>query len=99
MIAVRRTYTPQPGGGGGLLKHLNDVGKATAGAGFPSLSIYRRVLGPHGTVVTEQRWPSIAAYEESREQVRATVAITEIFSRIYPLLASTHVTEVYEDVD
>ena len=98
MIVVRRTYTPLPGGGG-LLNHLKDVGKATVDAGFPPLSIYRRVLGPHGTLVTEQRWPSIAAYEKSREQVRATGPITEVFSRIYPLLASTHVTEVYEDVD
>ena len=98
MIVVRRTYTPQPGGGG-LVEHLREVGRATVEAGFPPIAIYRRVLGPHGTLVTEQRWPSVAAYEESRGQVRATAAITEIFGRIYPLLASTHVTEIYEDVD
>ena len=98
MIVVRRTYTPQPGGGG-LVERLREVNRATVEAGFPPLAVYRRVLGPHGTLVTEQRWPSVAAYEDSRERVRATAAITEIFGRIYPLLASTHVTEIYEEAD
>ena len=98
MIVVRRTYTPQPGGGG-LVDRLREVSSATVEAGFPPIAIYRRVLGPHGTLVTEQRWPSVAAYEDSRDQVRATPAITEIFGRIYPLLASTHVTEIYEEAD
>ena len=98
MILVRRTYTPQPGGGG-LTGHLKDLNQATVEAGFPPLAVYRKVLGPHGTMVTVQRWPSMAAYEESRAKVRQTGSITEIFKRIYPVLASTHVTELYEEVD
>ena len=98
MILVRRTYTPQPGGGG-LAGHLTDLSKATVEAGFPPLAVYRQVLGAHGTMVTEQRWPSLAEYEESRARVRQTASITDIFSRIYPVLASTHLTEVYEEVD
>jgi hypothetical protein len=96
MIQVRRVYTPKPGGGE-LAKHLKDLQAATVEAGFPALSVYRRVFGPHGTMVTQQEWSSIADYEASRTEVRRTAAITEIFSRIYPLLASTHVTEVYEE--
>ena len=98
MILVKRIYTPKPGGGGlaGLLKELQE---ATVEAGFPHLAVYRRVFGPHGTMVTEQQWPSIAGYEESRARARQTEAVTAIFSRIYPGLASTHVTEVYEEVD
>ena len=98
MILVRRTYTPKPGGGG-LLSHIRDLKKATVEAGFPPLEIHRRVLGPHGTMVTVQRWPSMAAYEESRTQVRDTGPITEIHSHIFPSLASTHVTELYEEID
>ena len=49
MIVVRRTYTPQPGGGG-LVERLREVGKATVEAGFPPIAVYRRVLGPHGTL-------------------------------------------------
>ena len=96
MIQVRRVYTPKPGGGE-LAKHLKALQAATVEAGFPALSVYRRVFGPHGTMVTQQEWSSIADYEASRTEVRRTAAITEIFSRIYPLLASTHVTEVYEE--
>ena len=98
MILVRRVYTPNPGGGE-LTRHLRDLQKATVEAGFPPLSVYRRVFGPHGTMVTVQRWPSIADYEESRARVRQTASITTIFSRIYPVLASTHVTEAYEELD
>ena len=98
MIFVRRVYTPNPGGGG-LAGHLKDLQEATVEAGFPPLSVYRRVFGPHGTMVTVQQWPSIADYEESRARVRQTATITAIFSRIYPGLASTHVTEAYEEVD
>ena len=98
MILVRRVYTPKPGGGG-LAGHLKDLQVATVEAGFPPLSVYRRVFGPHGTMVTVQRWPSIADYEESRNKVRHTAPITEIFGRIYPVLASTHLTEAYEEVD
>ena len=98
MIFIRRVYTPKPGGGG-LTGHLRDLQVATVEAGFPPLSVYRRVFGPHGTMITVQRWRSIAEYEESRAKVRQTESITAIFSRIYPALASTHVTEVYEEVD
>ena len=97
MIFIRRVYTPKPGGGG-LTGHLRDLQVATVEAGFPSLSVYRRVFGPHGTMITVQRWRSIAEYEESRDKVRQTSPITEIFGRIYPVLASTHVTEAYEEL-
>ncbi|MDA1349688.1 MAG: hypothetical protein O3A47_12625 [Chloroflexi bacterium] len=96
MIQVRRVYTPKPGRGE-LANHLKDLQGATIEGGFPPLSVYRRVFGPHGTMVTQQEWSSIADYEASRAEVRRTAAITEIFDRIYPLLASTHVTEVYEE--
>ena len=98
MIVVRRTYEPKPGGGG-LTKHLKDLQKATVEAGFPALAVYRKVFGPHGTMVTVQQWPSIGVYDDSREKVRQTAAITDIFGRIYPILASTHLTEVYEEID
>ncbi len=97
MIIVKRTYTPRPGGGG-LTKHLRDLQVATEQAGFPPLNVMRKVLGPHGTMVTVQRWVSLADYDASRDQVRATRSITEIFERIYPVLAVTHETEVYEEV-
>ncbi|MCE2458655.1 MAG: hypothetical protein J4G14_12730 [Dehalococcoidia bacterium] len=97
MIIVRRTYTPKPGGGG-LQRHLRDLQAATVDAGFPPLSVYRKVLGPHGTMVTTQPWESVAAYDASRDQVRATRSITEIFEKIYPVLASTHETEIYEEI-
>ena len=97
MIVVRRTYTPKPGGGG-LMQHLRDLQKATVDAGFPPLSVYRKVLGPHGTMVTVQPWDSMADYDASRDQVRATRPITEIFEKIYPVLASTHETEIYEEI-
>ena len=97
MIIVRRTYTPKPGGGG-LLQHLRDLQGATVEAGFPPLSVYRKVLGPHGTMVTVQRWDSVATYDASRNEVRGTRSITEIFERIYPVLASTHETEIYEEI-
>ena len=78
---------------------LKDLNEATIDAGFPRLGIYRKVLGAHGTMVTVQRWHSITAYEESRSKVRRTQSITEIFSRIYPVLASTHLTELFEEID
>ena len=97
LIIVRRTYTPKPGGGG-LQRHLRDLQTATVEADFPPLSVYRKVLGSHGTMVTVQRWESVAAYDASRNEVRATRSITDIFERIYPALASTHETEIYEEI-
>ena len=64
-------------------------------AGFPALSVYRKVLGLHGTMVTVSALGF--SYDASRDQVRATRSITEIFERIYPVLASTHETEIYEE--
>ena len=98
MIVVRRIYTPRPGGGG-LTQLLTELQGATVEAGFPTLAIFRKVLGPHGTMITEQQWPSITVYDESRDRVRQTKSITDIFKRIYPVLASTHVTEIYEEID
>ena len=97
MIIVRRTYTPKPGGRG-LQQNLRELQGATVEAGFPPLSVYRKVLGPHGTMVTVQRWDSVATYDASRNEVRGTRSITEIFERIYPVLASTQETEIYEEI-
>ena len=99
MILVRRVYTPRPGEGGKLLRVIKQLQPATKEAGFPALTVYRQTLGPHGTLVTEQKWPSMADYEKSREMVRQTTKITQIFEQAYPLLASTHVTELYDEID
>ena len=45
---------------------------------------------------TEQRWDSIADYEASGGAVRQTPGITSVFDQIYPLLAETHNTEIFE---
>ena len=70
-----------------------------ADAGFKKPVTYRTHSGYHGTVITEQAWESLAAYEASRGRVRRTAAITSIFERIYPLLASTHHTEILEQIE
>ena len=98
MITVRRIYTPKPGGGQ-LTKLLLTLQSATTEAGFPPISIYRKVIGAHGTMITEQQWPSLGRYDESRSQVRNTKIITNIFEQIYPLLANTHITEIYEELE
>ena len=82
-----------------VMLRRNQIRLATLEGGFPSLRIYRKIFGPHGTMITVQKWLSIAAYDESRDKVRQTKAITDIFSRIYPILSTTHRTEIYEEVD
>jgi hypothetical protein len=96
---VRRVYTPRPGEGGKLLRLLKELRPATTEAGFPALTIFRLSFGPHGTLVTEQKWDSLADYDKSRDMVRQTKSITRIFEQVYPTLASTHVTELYDEVE
>jgi len=98
MIMVRRTYTPKPGEGGKLLRVIRQIKPATEEAGFPALTIYRQALGAHGTLVSEQTWPSMAEYEKSRDALRQTESITSLFEQVYPLLASTHVTEMFDEI-
>ena len=99
MIVVRRTYTPKPGCGSGLLQLVRAAADAMADAGFEKPVTFRTHSGYHGAVITEQAWENIAAYEASRGQVRRTAAITAIFEQIYALLASTHHTEILERVE
>lgn len=99
MIIVRRTYMPKPGDGGKLLRVIRQLKPATEEAGFPPIAIYRQVAGPHGMLVTVQRWPSLAEYEKSRETLRQTEKVTKLFEQVYPLLASTHLTEFYEEIE
>lgn len=99
MIMIRRTYTPKPGEGGRLLRIVRQIGPATEEAGFPALTIYRQALGAHGTLVTEQVWPSMADYEKSRDALRRTESITKLFEQVYPLLATTHVTEMFDVIE
>ncbi|MEE2884283.1 MAG: hypothetical protein VX701_01120 [Chloroflexota bacterium] len=82
-----------------MTKLLRTLQSATIEAGLPPISIYRKVIGPHGTMVTEQQWPSLGSYDESRSHVRNTKIITNIFEQIYPLLANTHITEIYEELE
>jgi hypothetical protein len=98
MLMVRRVYTPAPGQGGKLLAIVRQIRTATTEAGLPPLTVFRQALGYHGTLVTEQKWPSMAAYEESRERLRQTKQITQLFEQVYPLLASTHLTEMYDEI-
>lgn len=99
MIIVRRTYIPKPGTGGKLLRLVQEAAVQMAGAGFPGPRVARAWHGGHGTVFTDQEWESIVKYEESRDAVRRTKAITEVFEQIYPLLASTHDTQILELVE
>ena len=95
MLIVQRTYTPKPGKGG-LTNLLKMVNETTIAIGLPEVKVYRKFLGPHGTVVTNQEWKSIEDYNNSRDIVRQTKEITSIFEKIYPLLDSTHITEILE---
>ena len=99
MTVVRRIYTPKAGHGGKLLRMVKELRSATVEAGFPPITILRVALGPHGKLVTTQRWRSIAEYVDSRSKVRQTKSITGLFDQIYPLLATTHETELYEEID
>ena len=95
VLIVQRTYTPKPGKGG-LTTLLKMVNESTIAIGLPEVKVYRKFLGPHGTVITIQEWKSIEDYNNSRDTVRQTKEITSIFEKIYPLLDSTHVTEILE---
>ncbi len=96
MIAVRRTYLPRAGTGGKLVALVAKAGTAMEAAGFRKPTIYRGWHGSHGMLQTEQLWDSIADYESSRSAVRNTPGITGIFDQIYPLLAETHNTEIFQ---
>jgi hypothetical protein len=96
MIAVRRTYLPKPGTGGKLAALVREAGDAMEAAGFKKPTVYRGWHGSHGMLQTEQLWDSITDYEASRSAVRNTPGITSIFDQIYPLLAETHNTEIFE---
>jgi hypothetical protein len=96
MIAVRRTYLPKPGTGGKLVALVKEASTAMEAAGFRKPTVYRGWHGAHGILQTEQLWDSIADYEASRSAVRKTPGITMIFDQIYPLLAETHNTEIFE---
>jgi hypothetical protein len=95
MIAVRRTYLPKPGTGGKLAALVAEASTAMEAAGYKKPTVYRGWHGSHGMLQTEQLWDSIADYEASRSAVRNTPGITAIFDQIYPLLAETHVTDIF----
>jgi hypothetical protein len=96
MIAVRRTYLPKPGTGGKLAALVREASSAMEVAGYRKPTVYRGWHGSHGMLQTEQLWDSIADYEASRSAVRKTHGITTIFDQIYPLLAETHTTDIFE---
>ena len=99
MIIVRRTYVPKPGSGGKLLGLVKDAAREMEAAGFPRPRVFKGWHGGHGTVFTDQEWDSVVQYEESRDAVRRTASITSVFDGIYPLLASTHDTQILEVVE
>lgn len=94
MIVVRRTYVPRPGAGGKLLALVRQSSDEMANAGFSRSRIFRTHTGYHGTLVVDQEWESFETYEAARSVVRETQAITSVFDEIYPLLQTTHHTEI-----
>ena len=89
---------PKAGQGGQLLVLMRRVVDAMAGADMPRMTIYRTHTGHHGSLVVYQEWESIERYEISRGLVRTTDTITSVFNLIYPLLQTTHHTEILEKV-
>ncbi len=87
---------PKPGNGGKLLRLVREAADEMAKAGFPRPRVLKAWHGGHGTVFTDQEWESVVQYEESRDAVRGTSAITSVFEGIYPLLAATHDTQILE---
>lgn len=94
MIVVRRTYVPKAGAGGRLLALVRRASDEMGNAGFERSRVFRTHTGYHGTLVVDQEWESFETYEASRGVVRETKAITSIFDDIYPLLQTTHHTEI-----
>ncbi len=94
MIVVRRTYVPRPGTGGNLLALVRQANDAMADSGFGRARIFRTHTGYHGTLIVDQEWESFETYEAARSVVRETPAITSVFDEIYPLLQTTHHTEI-----
>ena len=94
MIVVRRTYVPRAGAGGRLLALIHQVSDGMVNAGFSPSRVFRTHTGYHGTLVVDQEWESFETYEAARSVVRDTQAITSVFDEIYPLLQTTHHTEI-----
>ncbi len=88
-----------PGRGARLLGLVRQAADAMAEAGFERPVVMRGWHGKHGAVQTEQSWPDVVSYEASRGAVRRTPGITGVFEQIYPLLAETHSTEIFEVVE
>lgn len=77
-----------------MIGFVRQASDAMADAGFRKPRMFRTHTGLHGTLVVDQEWESITEYESSRDAVRATPGITDIFAQIYPLLQNTHHTEI-----
>ena len=97
MIIVKRTYTPKAGASG-LTELLKSVNEQNIKNSIPQLKSYRRFLGSHGVIVTNQEWDSLNTYNQSRDVVRKIESSTGLFKKIYPLLEKTHETEILEEV-
>ena len=89
---------PKAGQGGQLLVLMRRVADAMTGADMGRMTIYRTHTGHHGSLVVDQEWESIKRYEISRNLIRTTDTITRVFHLIYPLLQTTHHTEILEKV-
>ena len=89
---------PKAGQGGQLLALMRRVAGAMTGVDMSGMTIYRTHTGHHGSLVVDQEWESIEQYEISRNLIRTTDTITRVFDLIYPLLQTTHHTEILEKV-
>ena len=98
-LVLYNHYTPKVGAGGPMLEALRYQNEVWEAQGLPTFQLWKPFDGPHNAVVTVQRWPSFAEWDETR---RTLPGIPEcrsvVFDHIYPTNAVAYHTTYHEDV-
>lgn len=96
-ILVLNTYVPKPGDGKALRAALAAYSKQWVELGHPELVLCRGLQGPHNSITTIQRWKTFAEWSWARSDAAGSEQMRDVvFKQIYPLLASSHETLMFE---
>jgi hypothetical protein len=94
-LIIQKRFLPKVGAGKDLRVALRQLSDALIAEGFPAMELWAPWHGPHNAIVTVERYPSPAEWEEyNRVASQRPALVSAVFDGLYPTTATAYETDI-----
>lgn len=99
-VIIQKRFLPRVGEGKNLRVALKRMSEALVETGFPPMELWAPMHGAHNVMVSVERYPTLAAWDEyNATATRYPALVSAVFDGIYPTTLTPYDTEILRLVD